>query len=288
MTINIHKFIPIFFVLLWSTGFIGAKYVLPYSDPFWFLAIRATCTIFVLAVLMLLLSKRVFFDLRSFHQIIIGMLIHGSYLGGVFFAISSGMPAGITAVIVGIQPILTAVVVTSMGQEKLTNRMWIGLALGLTAIAMVIFDSHGMSGDGATILGALAAIISLCGISSGTVLQKRWGSDSPFVMSTMYQFMGAAIVFICMTFLLENQSIEWVMPLILSLAWFVFALSIGAILLLMYMINAGQVSKVSSYFYLVPPVVMLESYFLFDEKIGALGIAGAILAICAILLVNKK
>ena len=285
---RIGNFIPIVFVLLWSTGFVGAKYAMPYADPFWFLTIRSLLTIGFLVVLIFLFRKRLYLDNRAFQQLFIGLLIHGGYLGGVFFAISRGMPAGITAVIVGVQPLLTAVFSSSFGGERLKPRIWFGLILGLIAIVLVIFDAKGLSGDRVSKEGIFAAIIALTSISAGTIFQKKWGQGTPFLMSTIYQYIGASIAFLALSLRLDNQVIEWVPSLVMSLLWLVCGLSIGAILLLMYMIREGQVTKVASFFYLVPPVVMIEGYFLFGEKIGLVGILGAVLVVCSIMIVTKS
>ena len=284
---KLDRLIPIFFVLLWSTGFVGAKYALPHADPFWFLAIRCVATIIVLGLFIVLLKRRMFFDKRSVHQILIGTLIHGGYLGGVFYAISKGMPAGVTAVIVGIQPLLTAIFSSALGLGQLVRIQIVGLILGFVAICLVIFDLQGLSSTGVSYLGVIAALVALFSISIGTVIQKIIGGDTPFMGATFWQFVGASGFFLALSFALEDQTITWVPSLVAALIWLVCGLSIGAILLLMYMIRKGKMSQVASFFYLVPPVVLIESYFLFDEDIGLVGIFGSALAVFSIYLVNK-
>lgn len=280
-------FVPALFVWLWSTGFIGAKYGLPYAEPFTLLLIRMLLTLVLLVGLAWLMKTRWPGWRGAGHLAVTGILVHGCYLGGVYYAIQDGMASGIVSLIVGLQPLVTAAAAVVFLKEAVSGRQWLGLALGLIGVALVLVEKFGGTGVGSGVSPwALAwAVIALAGISMGTVYQKRHGTGADLVAGTIIQYGAAATVFALGAFTLESREVVWSLQLQLSMAWLVFGVSIGAILLLMWLIRQGAASQVASLFYLVPPVTALEAYLLFDERLGGLAMAGGLVAITGVALV---
>lgn len=280
-------FVPALFVWLWSTGFIGAKYGLPFAEPFTLLLIRMLLTLVLLAGLAWIMKTRWPGWRGAGHLAVTGMLVHGFYLGGVYYAIQDGMASGIVSLIVGLQPLVTAAAAVVFLKESVSRRQWIGLALGLAGVALVLLEKFGVSGSDSMYSpwSLLWAVFALAGISIGTVYQKRYGTNADLVAGSLIQFSAAAALFAVGAFALETREVEWSLQLQLSMAWLVVGLSIGAVLLLMWLIRQGAASQVASLFYLVPPVTALEAFLLFDERLGALAITGGLTAIVGVALV---
>ena len=282
---------PAVFVLLWSTGFIGAKFGLPYAEPFTFLWLRCAFTLAVL--LPLVFAMRIPWPNSAAlwgHIAVSGTLVHGAYLAGVFYSIELGMPAGLTALLVGLQPLLTAACAGPLLGERLGKTQWLGLALGLLGIALVLgskldFGDSLFEGFG---LGALISVTAaLLGISLGTLYQKRFCTRMPLLSGAVIQYLAAGALFTLGAGLFETRQIDWTPTFILTLGWLVLVLSIAAILLLMALIKKGEASRVASLFYLVPPVTALEAWWLFDERLPWLGLLGMAVAIGGVILVAK-
>ncbi len=282
------RFIPLLFVFLWSTGFIGAKYALPFIEPFYLLFIRSALTVGVF-LLLCVVFKAKWPPLRlTGHQMVVGLLIHGAYLGGVFAAIKLGMPAGIAAIIVGLQPVLTALLSWRFMGEQLRTMQWLGLGLGLAGIVIVVLSTRGAGNLELNIPALLATSLSLIGISVGTLYQKRFGAGVDLLAGSFWQYVGATVLMAILAWSFESRVVVWDTQLILALGWLIFGLSVSAILLLMYMIREGESAKVASYFYLVPVVVSIEAWFLFDELLPPLAIAAIGLTVFGVYLVIKK
>jgi drug/metabolite transporter (DMT)-like permease len=279
--------VPALFVWLWSTGFIGAKYGLPYAEPFTLLAIRMLLTLGLLGGLAWILKTRWPGWQSAGHLAITGLLVHGCYLGGVYYAIDGGMPSGIISLIVGLQPLVTSAAAIMVLNEKVSVRQWLGLVLGLAGVCLVLLEKFGLSEARGSFPAwtLIWAALSLAGISLGTVYQKRRGTAADLVSGTFIQYSAAATLFVIGAFAFETRELDWAMPLVLSMAWLVFGVSIGAILLLMWLIRRGAASQVASLFYLVPPVTALEAFLLFDEQLGLLAMAGGSLSILGVALV---
>lgn len=282
---------PILFVALWSTGFIGAKFGLPHAEPFTFLFVRCVLTLALLVPLILLMRADWPRQPRLWgHIAVSGLLVHGAYLGGVFYGIYQGMPAGLTALLVGLQPLLTAALAGPLLNERLGRMQWLGLVLGLVGIALVLggkldpgerlFQGFGM--------GALASVlVALAGISLGTLYQKRFCTGMPLLSGTVVQYLATGTLMGLGALLFETREIDWTPTFILTLGWLVLVLSISAILLLMALIRRGEASRVASLFYLVPPVTALEAWWLFDERLPPLSLAGMAIAIAGVVMVVR-
>ena len=268
------RLIPPLFVLLWATGFIGARYAMPWAEPFTFLAARFAIAFALLGALLLAWRSRSASLTDAMHSAIAGMLMHGIYLGGVFWAIHRGMPAGISALIVGLQPLITAILAGRLLGEKILPRHWLGLALGFVGVIIVLSPKFGAIGGGITPPTLAAAVIAVFSMSLGTIWQKRFGGNTDPVSSAFYQYLGAAALMAVGSIAFETRTVTVNGELIFAMAWLVLVLSIGAIFLLMYMIRQGEMSKVASLFYLVPAVTAVIAWVLFDEQLTLLQIAG--------------
>ncbi|MFT6914935.1 MAG: drug/metabolite transporter (DMT)-like permease [Motiliproteus sp.] len=281
---------PVLFVWLWSTGFIGAKYGLPYAEPFTLLLYRMLITLGLLGLLAWWLKSHWPSPVAAMHTAVTGLLVHGFYLGGVFYAIEGGMPAGVAALIVGLQPLVTAIAAVLVLREGVVVRQWLGLLLGLVGVGLVLWEKMGVTGQvgGLPLWPLIWALIALLGISIGTVYQKRFGQGVELVPGTFIQYCAATLFFALGAWALETSAVTWSMQLMLAMGWLVLGLSIGAILLLMLLIRRGAASQVASLFYLVPPVTALEAYLLFDERLGLLAMLGGALTVLAVALVIVK
>ncbi len=282
------RFVPFIFVFLWSTGFIGAKYALPFIEPFFLLFIRMLCTLAVFLVLCQIFRSKWPATIIAAHQMAVGLLIHGCYLGGVFAAIKLGMPAGVTAFIVGTQPLLTAVVSHYGLGNKLGSREILGLLLGFVGLSVMLISTANAATTSFTVWGVLAAIIALLGISIGTIYQKQLAGGADFLTGSVWQYFSTLILMAVLAWSFEERVIIWHWQLVLALLWLVLVLSVLAVLLLMFMIREGESAKVASYFYLVPALSCLEAWWLFDENLPVAAIAAIGLTIIGVYLVVKR
>jgi len=282
---------PVIFVLLWSTGFTGIRYGIPYAPPFTFIAIRMAIASVLLALISLAITKRFTHDLPTIGKsALVGVTIHGAYLGGCFYGVKQGMPAGITALICSLQPVLVSVLSSIFFQEKLSPRKWLGLALGLAGLVLVIVPKlSGSIGQQLPTVGVVAIFIALLGGTSGTLLQKKFGSDVEVLSGTSWQYIFTGLLLGAMALTLEQgESITWNGSFIFSLVWLVLALSIGAILILYFLLARSSASSVSSLYYLVPAVTAVEAYFLFGETIGLLTACGTLVTIIGVAMVVSQ
>ncbi|WP_409524241.1 DMT family transporter [Nitrincola sp. MINF-07-Sa-05] len=268
------RLIPFVFVLLWSTGFIGARYALPWIEPFNLLFIRMLMTLAVFLLLIVIFRASWPSRRNAGHQMVVGLLVHAAYLGGVFAAIRWQLPAGVTALIVGLQPLLTAVMSWYWLHQRLHWQQWLGLVAGLAGVCIVLLS--GLQGQQFEVkfVALIAVLLALLGISVGTLYQKRFGAGVDLLTGSFFQYLSTVISMGILTWLFETGEIVWHPELIGALLWLVFGLSVGAILLLMLMIRRGEVSRVASYFYLVPPLTVLEAWWLFDEQLSWLALLG--------------
>ena len=276
---------PALFVLLWATGFIGAKFGMPYAPPLKFLLWRYLAVIVLMGALSLATRAPWPRGMKIAHVAIAGMLLQAGYLGGVFIAIDLGMSAGLAALIVGTQPILTAIAGPLVG-ERVGPRQWAGLALGMAGVAMVV--SHKVDLDGFGWQALASSIVALIAITAGTLYQKRFCGAQDLRTQSVVQFLaaGALLLPLCLAF--ETRAVIWSAELVFALGWLVVVLSLGATSLLLVLIRRGAATAVSSLMYLVPPVTALVAYGLFDETLGMLSIAGMAVAVAGVALVLRK
>jgi drug/metabolite transporter (DMT)-like permease len=278
---------PMLFVLLWSTGFIGARFGLPYIEPLTFLAVRMAIVVAVMLVIALAARARWPNPIEIGHSLVAGSLVHGLYLGGVFVAISQGVPVGISALIPGLQPIVISTIANRFMGEKVSPLQWLGLALGLIGVLMVLHD-RSMIAEG-TVLGWTASFLSLIGISLGTLYQRRFCGAIDWRTGNTVQYVAATILFTAGAFAFETRVIHWTGDLIFAILWLVFVLSIAAVALMYWIIRrADAATSYASLFYLVPGVTALLAYLLFDEKLDALSIVGIGVCALGVVLANRR
>jgi drug/metabolite transporter (DMT)-like permease len=275
---------PLVFVFLWSTGFIGAKLGMPYAPPITFLILRFT------AVIVLMLPIAILFRApwpnsprQVAHIAVAGALLHGGYLGGVFAAIHFGMSAGLVALMVGLQPILTAFAAAPLLGEEVSRRQWLGLLLGLGGVALVVLQKINLSGLSA--LSISMALIAMVSITIGTVYQKRYCAPFDLRSGSVIQFVAAGLALLPFGLAFETMRADWAPEFVFALAWLALVLSIGAISLLTLLIRRGAATTVASLFYLTPPTTAVMAYFLFGETLTGTALAGMLLAIAGVALV---
>ncbi len=282
------SFIPVLFVLLWATGFIGARYAMPWSEPFSFLAVRFVLAAVVLLLIMPVMHSKKLPPRKAAHAAFAGALIHGVYLGGVFWSIRHGLPAGLSALIIGLQPLITAVMAGWALGERILPRHWAGLAAGFLGIVIVLAPKIGQAIGGVTLATFLACLAGAVAISAGTVWQKKFVSNADLVTATLWQYLGAAMVMAIGSFAFETRQFTLTGELVFAMAWLVLVLSIGAIFLLMMMIREGEMSKVSSLFYLVPAVTALIAWVLFGETLTPVQLVGMAITTIGVAMATRR
>jgi drug/metabolite transporter (DMT)-like permease len=277
---------PALFVVLWASGFIGAKFGLPYVEPLTFLTIRMIAVVALLTILAVV-TRPTWPDMLGIrHSIVAGLLVHGVYLGGVFVSIDRRLPAGLSALIVSLQPVLTSTIANRYLGERVVARQWVGLALGIAGVYLVVADKT-VAGE-ATALGWAAAVCALIGITIGTLYQKRFGGGIDWRAALITQYTAAGALFAFGSLLFESQKIEWTIELIGALAWLVLVLSLGAVWLLYFLIRRSAATRVTSLFYLTPPVTALMAWLMFGEHLGVLALVGMGVCVTGVFLVNWR
>ncbi|HJV91877.1 MAG TPA: DMT family transporter [Azonexus sp.] len=276
---------PFFFVFLWSTGFIGAKYGLPYAEPLSFLLTRYGLVIGLMTAIALATRAPWPKAPRQWLHIgVSGVLVHAVYLGGVFVAIKHGLPAGVTALVVGMQPLLTALGAGWLLGEKVSGRQWGGLALGFVGVGLVVSGKFGDAGLGPMLIPALVALL---GITAGTLYQKRFCAQFDLRTGSVIQFVPTAVLTAIAVALFENFRIEWTGDFIFALGWLVLVLSIGAISLLNLLIRSGSAVNVASLFYLTPLSTAVIAWLMFGERLSLVAGFGMVLAVSGVYLVAR-
>jgi drug/metabolite transporter (DMT)-like permease len=280
-----NRFAPLLFVVLWSTGFIGAKLGLPHADALSFLLVRYILVVSLMTLLALAMRAPWPKDGRQwFHIGVAGLLVHAIYLGGVFVSISKGLPAGVASLVVGIQPLLTAVGAGWLLNETVLRRQWLGLVLGFAGVAMVVSGKIGSTFGLDALWPALAA---LAGITAGTLYQKRFCPSFDWRTGAVAQFLPTAIATGIVVGLGGSFRVEWAPEFVFALGWLVLVLSLGAVSLLNMLIRRGSAVNLASLFYLVPPCTALIAWLLFDERLAGMALAGMALAVWGVYLARK-
>jgi drug/metabolite transporter (DMT)-like permease len=276
---------PFLFVFLWSTGFIGAKFGLPHAEPLSFLLTRYLLVILLMGGIALL-TRAPWPKKHSdwLHIGVSGVLVHAVYLGGVFVAIGNGLPAGITALVVGMQPLLTALGAGWLLGEKVSGRQWAGLGLGFVGVGMVVSGKLGEAALGPMLIPALVALL---GITIGTLYQKRFCPRFDLRSGSVIQFVPSALLTGLAVGLFEDYRIEWAPPFLFALGWLVLVLSLGAISLLNLLIRNGSAVNVASLFYLTPPTTALIAWLAFGEQLGLVALLGMLVAVSGVYLVAR-
>ena len=277
---------PFLFVFLWSTGFVGAKYGLPYADPFIFLSVRIFIAAGILFIAARLMHAQIALSRSDISKsALIGLFLHAFYLGGVFFAISKGVSAGVAAVITSLQPVFVSILAVRVLGEKLRWSQFAGLVTGLIGVVLVLgptFDSS------VSTVGIAAVFVALLGSTTATLMQKKFGAGIPMLAGTAYQYLAAGVVLGIAAIATGGTRIDLTPKFAGAMIWLIFALSVGAVLLLLRLLNNGSAASVSSLFYLVPPATAIEAYVLFGEKVNTQGFLGIGITALGVWLVIRR
>jgi drug/metabolite transporter (DMT)-like permease len=284
----LSRIAPGLFVVLWATGFVGARYAMPWAEPFTFLTLRFSFAFLLFVVLAFAVGAKWSGGRAALNAMIAGVLMQGVYLGGVFWAIHRGMPAGLSALIAGLQPLITAVLAGVFLGDRILARHWAGIATGFVGVVIVVLPGLGAQAGGVTAATLFACVIAVTGMSVGTIWQKRHGGGVDLVTGTAWQYLGGAVPMIAAAFLFEDRHVVVNGELVFALVWLVLVLSVGAILLLMLMIREGEVAKVASLFYLVPAVTAVMTWLLFDERLTLLQIGGMVVTCLGVALATAQ
>ena len=279
---------PWIFIVIWSSGFVVAKYAFPSGDALFFLAIRlilATVILFLLTIALRQPLKLSRSDIYS--SLAIGISLHGFYLAGVWYAIELGAPAGLSSVITSIQPVLVSLLAVRILMEPLTARQIAGLVLGIAGVFLVVLPKLSKA-DGFTAESVGFLVMGLLGSTAATLLQKKIGHSIPLMMGTTYQFGIAAIILLVFSLATGRTYFELTATAVWAMLWAVLVTSIAAVLLLLWLLNHGSAAKVSSLLYLVPPMAVLQAFVLFGEKVNAQAVVGIVMTALGVALVLRS
>jgi drug/metabolite transporter (DMT)-like permease len=277
---------PGLFVILWASGFIGAKLGLPYAEPLTFLFLRMFGAVLLLCVVALYARPKWPDRNGVLDSCAIGVFMHALYLGGVYISIGNGLPAALSALIVGLQPLLTSTIANRLLGERVVARQWGGLVLGIAGVYLVVQDKATTAG--AKPVAWVASIVALLSITFGTIYQKRFGSGIDWRPGMLIQYAAAGILFALGAMAFETRIVHWTPEFLFALSWLILVLSIGAIWLLYFLISRAAATRVVSLFYLTPPVTALMAWALFNERLALATLVGMVLCVTAVFLVSWR
>ena len=280
------RFFPIVFIILWSSAFITSKPITVDASPFAALCFRFTFVTIGFALFSIITNQKLFTDFNKILKAMIsGILFHGLYLGGVFYSISKGFPVGITALIVCLQPILTAILAGPLLNEVVTWRQWIGIILGFLGTLIVLgFDG----GKELPVVAIVASFIALAAVTAGTLWQKTLSEDLPLSVSNTYQAFSASCFHLIVALALGNWFINLTLGFVLSMGWQILAVSFGAFTILMYLIKNDSASKTATLFFLVPPVSVFMAWIFINENITIADFIGLLIATLGVYIATRK
>src|ERR1700681_467932 len=276
---------PAIFVVLWSTGFIATKYVLRDAEPLTYLAIRMAVVVGLMAIIAAIARPKWPDATGLAHSVVAGILVHGFYLGGTVVAIAHSIAAGLSALIPGLQPILTSTLANRWLGERVTPLQWMGLFLGLAGVVLILHNRP-MSGEAGW--GWLASGVSLVSITLGTLYQRRYCNKIDWRAGNLVQYVAVTMFFAAGAALFESNVVHWTSEFVLSLVWLAVVLSIGSIGLLYWLIRHSAATSVARLFYLVPAVTAVMAYGLFDERLDTVAVIGMVACAAAVVLVNRR
>jgi drug/metabolite transporter (DMT)-like permease len=276
---------PGVFVVLWASGFIAAKFGLPYAEPMTFLSLRMLFVGILIGIVIVLTRPPWPNRDGILHSAVTGVFVHGLYLGGVFISLQQHLPAGLVALVVGLQPVLATTLANCWLGERVMPRQWVGLLLGMAGVALIVQDKAG--GD-TTALGWIAAVVALIGMTIGTLYQKHFGGSIDWRPGFLIQYAAAGTVLAIGALLFETRAVAWTAEFVFALAWLAFVQSFGAIWLLYFLIRRQAAARVLSLFYLTPPVTALMAYAAFGEGLEPLALVGMAVCVAGVFLVNWR
>jgi drug/metabolite transporter (DMT)-like permease len=277
---------PALFVVLWASGFIGAKFGLGYAEPLTFLALRMVALVVLLGAIIAITRPKWPQRTGVMHNALIGLMVHGLYLGGVYVSIENGLSAGLIALVVSLQPVFTSTIANRWLGERVAPRQWLGLVLGLLGVYLILREN--IAAGGTTPLAWVAATLALIGITVGTLYQKRFGGGIDWRTGMWVQYAAAGVVFTLAATAFETRIVHWTPEFVFALCWLVFVLSFGAIWLLYFLIRRSAATRVVSLFYLTPPLTALMAWAFFDERLTPVSLAGMGICVAGVFLVNWR
>jgi drug/metabolite transporter (DMT)-like permease len=279
---------PWIFIVIWSSGFVVAKYSYADADALYFLAVRLLLAAAILFAITIALRQPIRISRRHFQaSLVIGISLNGLYLAGVWYAIELGAPAGLSSVITSMQPIIVSILAVKMLKESLSKRQVVGLVLGLCGVVLVIYPKLSIA-DGFTFESLGFLLVALAGSTMATLMQKKIGQDIPLLIGTTYQFAVAGIGLLLISIVQGRTRLDITHTSVWTMTWAVAVTSIAAVLLLLWLLNRGSAAKVSSLLYLVPPMAVVQAYILFGEKVSLMGIVGIAISVLGVALVIRS
>ncbi|EXH74124.1 DMT family transporter [Acinetobacter sp. 216872] len=281
---GITFFVPMVFVLLWSTGFIAAKFTIAYAPPFKLLFLRGLLSCLVFLV-MVLIARVKFPPVKSIiEQMKAGLLMHTLFLGGCFYAINQGMSPALVALITGLQPILPAIILSFSDQASMSRMKWLGVVVGFVGVCLVLSPSK--TSNHVELIPLISAVLALVGVTTGALYQKKVNSTGHILSLTFFQYVSLTLVMGILSYFFESDTVvAWSLSFIAGLVWLVVGVSVSAILLLIYLLKIGEATKVTTYFYLVPVATALEAWLFFAEPITMGTAVGMLTTIIGMVLV---
>ena len=284
--LKFNNFFPLVFVILWSSAFITSKIIVEDASPFIALSFRFIIVAFIFFVFFILFSERKFFSFKSVLEALVsGILFHGFYLGGVFYALSKGASASIIALIVSLQPIMTAVLAQKILKEFLSKIQWFGILIGFLGAGIVIVSDLN---DNLTILALCSGLVGLISSSIGIIWQKRIVNDLSLSANNFLQALGASLFHLLLAICFENYFINFTSSFLIAMTWQVLVISLGAFLILMWMLKYNDAGKTSTLFFLIPPVSAIMAYLILQENFTHLDIFGLFLSSIGVFIVTKN
>ena len=283
-----ERLTPWIFVALWSTGFVVARYSTRNAGPLTFLTVRMLCAALVLSVIARVVKAPKLPKGSWSTSAIVGICMHAIYLGGVFYAIKRGLPSGLSALIAGLHPVVTSVAGRVILKERLRTSQWVGVLLGICGVLVVVVDKVRDGVGDVTRPALIAMVISIIGMSTGTLVQRARGKDMPLVNGTTAQYVSAGAVLLVASSLFEKWEFHLNAELLLALLWSVFVLSISAVMLMMLLISRHSAARVSSLFFLTPALSAIESAILFGERLSVLSLVALVVALTGVYLTMRN
>ena len=279
------RFFPLIFVILWSSAFITTKPITDNSDPFSALAFRFLLVAFGFFVYAVYKKEKIIVKNKFlFEALSTGILFHGIYLGGVFFSVSKGLPTGVVALIVTLQPILTNILASPILNEKISLKQWIGVILGFLGAFLVLGFDIGAS---LPIIGVLSAFIALISVTSATLWQKKLSNNLPLSVSNMYQAIGGCLFNILLIFTIGKPFINFSSTFLIAISHQILLISFGAFTILMYMIKRNSASKTVTLFFLVPPTTALMAFLFLNEKLNYIDLSGFLIVSIGVFIATR-
>ena len=279
------RYFPLIFVILWSSAFITTKPITDNSDPFSALAFRFLLVAFGFFVYAVYKKEKIIVKKKFlFEALSTGILFHGIYLGGVFFSVSKGLPTGVVALIVTLQPILTNILASPILNEKISLKQWIGVILGFLGAFLVLGFDIGAS---LPIIGVLSAFIALISVTSATLWQKKLSNNLPLSVSNMYQAIGGCLFNILLIFTIGKPFINFSSTFLIAISHQILLISFGAFTILMYMIKRNSASKTVTLFFLVPPTTALMAFLFLNEKLNYIDLFGFLIVSIGVFIATR-